>query len=165
MSQDTAATRSVILRARGSLKKRDRGKVRKVPFVELFGGRLQGVVSSGSDPKRVYVNFFEAGTGDYYCSTNNNRRCGGLRGGSCKHLKSLLDNALDQYGSERVIRYLRLDTDETQLNAWAIQSLLRGSEKKTPANEVFSRFLNYLRYVELAGHAGPVHEMSFFITG
>ncbi|MCA9625984.1 MAG: hypothetical protein KC731_43480, partial [Myxococcales bacterium] len=47
--------------------------VKKVPFVELFGGRVQGVVSSGSDVKRVYVSFMEARTGNFYCSTNNNR--------------------------------------------------------------------------------------------
>ncbi len=57
--------------------------IKKVPFVELFHGRLQGVVSSGSDIKRVYVSFFEAGTHDFYCSTNNNRPCGGLGGYPC----------------------------------------------------------------------------------
>ena len=30
-------------------------KVKDVPYVELFGGRVQGVVSSGSDENRVYV--------------------------------------------------------------------------------------------------------------
>ena len=50
--------------------------VKTVPFVELASGRLQGVVSSGSDIKRVYVSFIEAGSGDYYCCTNNNRPCG-----------------------------------------------------------------------------------------
>ena len=30
-------------------------KLAKVPFVELADGRLQGVVSSGSDIERVYV--------------------------------------------------------------------------------------------------------------
>ena len=29
--------------------------VKKVPFVELYSGRLQGVISSGSDENRVYV--------------------------------------------------------------------------------------------------------------
>ncbi|MGK0290957.1 MAG: hypothetical protein ACI86H_002421 [bacterium] len=46
--------------------------IKKVPFVELFNHRLQGVVSSGSDISRVYVSFFEAETLNYYCSTNNN---------------------------------------------------------------------------------------------
>ena len=35
--------------------------VREVPFVELQGGRVQGVVSSGSDPQRVYVAGLSAG--------------------------------------------------------------------------------------------------------
>lgn len=161
MSQ-TPTNRSVIANPRIAPKGRT---FQKVPFVELFGGRLQGVVSSGSDGKRVYVSFFEAGSTDFYCSTNNNRRCGGLRGSPCKHLLSLLDNALLQYGSERIVRYLRLDTDDKELNARAIQRLITGSEKKTPANEVFSRFKNYLRYVELPGHAEPLPDMSFFMTG
>ena len=33
--------------------------IRKVPFVELFNDRLQGVVSSGSDITRVYVSFLK----------------------------------------------------------------------------------------------------------
>ena len=153
---------SVIAKARMVPKKRD---LHNVPFVELFNDRLQGVVSSKSDYKRVYVSFFEAGTGDFYCSTNNNRPCGGLRGSPCKHLKTLLDNAIAQYGAERIVRYLRLDTDDKNLNAWAIMRLITGREKKTPANEVFSRFLDYLRYVELPGHVGAAPDMDFFITG
>ena len=45
----------------------EKRNTKKVPFVELFNGRVQGVVSSGSDINRVYVAFFEAGTGDFYC--------------------------------------------------------------------------------------------------
>lgn len=156
------STTSVIAQARTKPAKRN---LQKVPFVELFNGRLQGVVSSGSDISRVYVSFFEAGTTDFYCSTNNNRPCGGLRGSPCKHLTALLQNAVAQYGSERVVRYLRLDSDETNLDAWAIGRLIRGGPRKAPANEVFSRFLNYLRYVELGGDAGPMPEMSWFVTG
>lgn len=162
MSHTEAATRSVIHRPRTIPKRRN---LKKVPFVELFGGRLQGVVSSGSDVRRVYVNFFEAGTGDFYCSTNNNRPCGGLRGSPCKHLNALVSNAVAQYGAERIIRYLGMNTENSSISPWNITSELGGSAKKTPANEVFSRFLNYLRYVELAGHGGPVPEMNFFLTG
>lgn len=162
MSHNEAATRSVIHRPRTTPKRRN---LSKVPFVELFGGRLQGVVSSGSDIKRVYVNFFEAGTGNFYCSTNNNRKCGGLRGSPCKHLDALVSNAVSQYGAERIIRYMGMNTENSHISSWNIQSELGGSAEKTPANEVFSRFLNYLRYVELDGNCGPAHEMSFFVTG
>lgn len=54
-------------------------KLAKVPFVELADGRLQGVVSSGSDIGRVYVSSVAAGTYTFACSTNNNRPCGGAR--------------------------------------------------------------------------------------
>src|SRR6185436_17863511 len=98
------AARSVI-KPPGLAKSRD---VKDVPFVELYAGRLQGVVSSGSDIERVYVSYFEAGTGNYYCSTNNNRPCGGLRGSPCKHLGWLADEALLQFGAARIIAYLGL---------------------------------------------------------
>jgi len=69
-------------------------KLAKVPFVELADGRLQGVVSSGSDIARVYVSSIAAKTHGFSCSTNNNRPCGGLRGRPCKHLDSLMDEAV-----------------------------------------------------------------------
>jgi hypothetical protein len=37
-------------------------KLAKVPFAELADGRLQGVVSSGSDIERVYVSSVAGGT-------------------------------------------------------------------------------------------------------
>src|SRR3954469_7743328 len=77
-------------------------KLAKVPFVEMADGRLQGVVSSGSDISRVYVSSITAGTHTYNCSTNNNRPCGGLYGDMCKHLRSLVDEAVLQYGLDRV---------------------------------------------------------------
>jgi hypothetical protein len=58
-------------------------KLAKVPFVELADGRLQGVVSSGSDIERVYVSSVAAGSYTFACSTNNNRPCGGARGSFC----------------------------------------------------------------------------------
>src|SRR5206468_5891517 len=88
-------------------------KLAKVPFVELADGRLQGVVSSGSDIERVYVSSIAAGTHGFNCSTNNNRPCGGLRGLPCKHLESLADEAVLQYGGPRVGRYLRVDDPDT----------------------------------------------------
>jgi hypothetical protein len=140
--------------------------VQKVPYVALYDGRLQGVVSSGSDIERVYVSFFEAGSLDYYCSTNNNRPCGGLRGSPCKHLMSLVGEAAAEYGLEPVARFLRLPGDITALKN--VSDLMRrmssGSQTKDPAGQVFSRFLNYLRYLELAGEpAQPLPEMSWFV--
>src|SRR5215472_18983930 len=84
-------------------------KLAKVPFVELADGRLQGVVSSGSDIERVYVSSIGAGDHAYSCSTNNNRPCGGARGRMCKHLEALIDEAILQFGLDRVARYLRVD--------------------------------------------------------
>src|SRR5579863_5639693 len=83
-----------------------RRDVKKVPFVELFDNRLQGVVSSGSDIERVYVSYFEVGTLNYCCSTNNNRPCGGLRGSPCNHLRELLHEAIVQSGMDTVLRFL-----------------------------------------------------------
>lgn len=132
-------------------------KIKKVPFVELFNGRVQGVVSSGSDIKRVYVSFFEAGTFDYYCSTNNNRPCGGLRGSPCKHLRQLMAEAEAQYGADHVTRFMKGDTSQIKTGSNF------GSIKKEPANEVFSRFLSYLRYLELEPCNHPVPEMEWFV--
>lgn len=139
-------------------------KVDKVPFVELYAGRLQGVVSSGSDADRVYVSYFEAGTGNFYCSTNNNRPCGGLRGSPCKHLISLLDEAVLQYGPERVVAYMGLGADADKVKRGG--DLLRhfkGGPHKVEAGMVFSRFLTYLHYVSLPATSAPMPEMGWFI--
>ncbi len=138
--------------------------VKEVPFVEMYGQRLQGVASSGSDENRVYVCFIEAGSGSYSCSTNNNRPCGG--GGFCKHLTHLLEQAVEHHGGERVARFLQVPGDiSPNIGGRDIKSKLRGGPVRAPASEVFSRFLNYLRYVELQGSAEPLPEMAWFVTG
>ena len=81
-------------------------KLDDVPYVEVYGGRVQGVVSSSSDVERVYVSYFQAD--GFSCATNNNRPCGGLRGSPCKHLYKMLEEALVQLGAERVVRGLRM---------------------------------------------------------
>lgn len=154
------ATTSVIARRREPPHQR---KLAKVPFVELYNSRVQGVVSSGSDISRVYVSFVAAGSGDYYCSTNNNRPCGGLRGSPCKHLLALLENAVAQYGGGRVARYLGLGLDG-EPDARAIAGAMSGTQVKEPANEVFSRFLSYLRYVQLDGSTSPAPELAWFVS-
>lgn len=139
--------------------------VKEVPFVELFGGRVQGVVSSGSDPQRVYVAFVEAGTGDYYCCTNNNRPCGGLRGAPCKHIRQMIDEAIGQFGPEAVARYMGVPGDpEPPDEASALLESLRGTLRQESPGVVFSRFLSYLRYCELGPRAGTVLEMGWFVS-
>ena len=134
--------------------------VKQIPFVELYDRRLQGVVSSGSDIKRVYVSYFEAKTLEYYCSTNNNRPCGGLRGSPCKHLESLLKEAVKQYGIEEVARFLSLD-DEIGSER-DILSKAKGLVKN-PAGEVFSRFLAYLQLLEHSLSTNALPEMDWFL--
>jgi hypothetical protein len=136
-------------------------KLAKVPFVELADGRLQGVVSSGSDIERVYVSSITAKTHGFSCSTNNNRPCGGLRGSPCKHLQSLVEEAVLQYGAERVIRYLHVDAEPTA-TAWQLVGALRGSPEPTPAATVFSRFLHHLAYLEVPPSTDPIPELHWF---
>lgn len=133
--------------------------LKKVPFVELHAGRLQGVVSSGSDISRVYVSWVEWGTGNFYCCTNNNRPCGGLRGSSCKHIDALFDNALAQFGSDRMAARFG---DGGIRNHIALSA---GAATKEGSGEVFSRFLDYLRYVDLGANEDIVPEMAWFVGG
>ena len=137
-------------------------KLAKVPFVELADGRLQGVVSSGSDIARVYVSSIAAKTHGFSCSTNNNRPCGGLRGRPCKHLDSLMDEAVLQYGGDRVVRYLHLDVEPAGATGRQLMAALRGTQVSTPAATVFSRFLHHLAYLELPGSNEPIPELHWF---
>lgn len=137
-------------------------KLAKVPFVELADGRLQGVVSSGSDVERVYVSSIAAGTHAYHCSTNNNRPCGGLRGSPCKHLEALVDAAVLQYGAGRVARYLRVeDLDESATGVDLLRGL-HGRHEPMPAALVFSRFLRHLTYLEVPDTTEPIPELHWF---
>ena len=134
----------------------------KVPFVELAGGRAQGVVSSGSDIMRVYVSWYEGRTGNFYCSTNNNRPCGGLGGSPCKHIVEMMEAAVAQFGTESVAR--SLGTPGT-VGARAILAAARGTQQKEPSGVVFARFLDYLRYMELPAPTGDLPELAWFLTG
>ncbi|MGP3910056.1 hypothetical protein [Nonomuraea sp. 10N515B] len=133
-------------------------KLAKVPFVELADGRLQGVVSSGSDIERVYVSSITAGTHALSCSTNNNRPCGALHGYACKHIRMLAGEAVLQYGMDRVARYLRVEVAE---DGDLIDSLNRLVER-TPAAVVFSRFLRHLAYLEVPDSTEPLAELHWF---
>lgn len=137
-------------------------KLAKVPYVELFDGKLQGVVSSGSDPARVYVSFIEAGSGDSSCSTNNNRPCGG--GSRCGHVTTLVETAVALFSAERVARYLGCPDVQVE-GAHQILSQLQGTQAKRDHGEVFARFLDYLRYVGLPESTEPLPEMAWFHAG
>lgn len=137
-------------------------RLAKVPFVELADGRLQGVVSSGSEIERVYVSSITAGTHAYHCSTNNNRPCGGLRGSPCKHLQALVEEAVLQYGVDRVARYLQIDLDDGASSGADLLGRLHGRHEPTPAAIVFSRFLRHLAYLELPDTTEPIPELHWF---
>ncbi len=135
-----------------------------VPFLELAPGRLQGVVSSGSDVERVYCAFLEAAGGGYGSSTNNNRPDAGTE----KRLIWLVEEAIAQFGMERVVRHLQPPGDPASFDnpRDLVNALVRrGGRKQEPAGNVFSRFLAYLRFVELESAPGPVPEMSWFVAG
>lgn len=134
-------------------------KLGKVPFVEMADGRLQGVVSSGSDIARVYVSSISAREHGLSCSTNNNRPCGGHSGGyACKHIRSLLAEAILQYGMDRVARFLGVDVPEDG----DIFARLHPTHASTPAAVVFSRFLRHLSYLEKPGSTAPIPELHWF---
>lgn len=143
-------------------------KLASVPFVELADGRLQGVVSSGSSVERVYVSSVAAGTYAYVCRTNNNRPCGGARGGFCNHIRDLVEQASLQYGVERVARYLHLDPAECGEEPDAagltrVMGLSRPEPDDSKASAaVFSRFLRHLSYLEFAPTTAPSPEMHWF---
>ncbi|WP_078660747.1 hypothetical protein [Streptomyces sp. NRRL B-24484] len=138
-------------------------KLAKVPFVELADGRLQGVVSSGSDIERVYVSSVAAGDFAFACSTNNNRPCGGARGSFCNHIGALITEAVLQYGAERVARYLRVEAaDDAAAIAGAMRATLPPTADRAAAAQVFSRFLRHLAYLELAPTTAPLPEMQWF---
>jgi hypothetical protein len=141
-------------------------KLAKVPFVELADGRLQGVVSSGSDIERVYVSSVAAGTYTFACSTNNNRPCGGARGSFCNHIRALINEAVLQYGAERVARYLRVEIADGEPSAESIAADMSTAHPPqgdtNAAAPVFSRFLRHLAYLELAPTTAPLPEMQWF---
>ena len=139
-------------------------KLDDVPYVEVYGGRVQGVVSSSSDVERVYVSYFQAD--GFSCATNNNRPCGGLRGSPCKHLYKMLEEALVQLGAERVVRGLGLACDpETIKRAPDVVRHLRGGALKAETGVVFARFLSYLRFLEIPASSEPAPELAWFVAG
>lgn len=141
-------------------------RLAKVPFVELADGRLQGVVSSGSDIERVYVSSVAARSFAYACSTNNNRPCGGARGGFCNHIRALAGEAVLQYGAERVGRYMRIEPGAVEPSAAVLLTQMSAARPapgdSSVAAQVFSRFLRQLAYLELPPTTAPLPEMQWF---
>lgn len=136
-----------------------------MPFVELADGRLQGVVSSGSDIGRVYVSSVSAGTFAFACSTNNNRPCGGARGSFCNHILAMINEAVLQYGAERVARYVRVEPS-AEVSAQTITSAMTSTRPQqgdsSAAATVFSQFLRHLAYLEFSATTAPLPEMQWF---
>ena len=114
------------------IRKAQRKDFKKIPFVEIYQNRLQGVVSSGSSGERVYVCVIDANTDTITCHTNNNRPCGGLRGGACSHIKKMHASASRS-----------LDINQGDY------SYYKSVDKKARYPNVFSRYLNYIRYLNL----------------
>ncbi|MFF7655609.1 hypothetical protein ACFZCY_38235 [Streptomyces sp. NPDC007983] len=141
-------------------------KLAKVPFVELADGRLQGVVSSGSDIGRVYVSSVASGTYAFACSTNNNRPCGGAHGSYCKHIMALISEAVLQYGAGRVARYLKVEAADGEPTALTITADMADTFPSQAGSQaaaaVFSRFLRHLTYLELAPVTTPLPDMQWF---
>jgi hypothetical protein len=140
-------------------------KLAKVPFVELADGRLQGVVSSGSDIGRVYVSSVSAGTFAFACSTNNNRPCGGARGSFCNHILAMINEAVLQYGAGRVARYVRVEP-AGEVSAQTITSAMTRARPSqgdsSAAATVFSQFLRHLAYLEFPASTSPLPELQWF---
>jgi hypothetical protein len=107
-----------------------------------------------------------ARTYEFACSTNNNRPCGGARGGFCNHILALITEAVLQYGAERVARYLRVEVAPEELNAEGIARTMRSAGPSHgdtgAAASVFSQFLRHLAYLELAPSTAPLPEMQWF---
>ena len=141
-------------------------KIHTVPFGEIHGGRVAGVVSSGSSSDRVYVSFIDAGTTNYYCSTKNNRPCGRLRGGPCKHIDAMMSEAVAQFGAPKVARALEIDADTNAMkSAYDITRHVTGTKTKEEASVVFSRFLAYLSFGNRPATGTPIPENSWFHVG
>lgn len=152
-------------RVRPTSQKKDKRDVKKVPFVEMFDHRLQGIVSSGSDIQRVYVSYFDARTLSFGCSTNNNRPCGGLGSRPCNHLKELMHEAVIQFGLQSVAQFLQIPADLAAIqNDRDILAHMKQPNREY-ANTVFSRFLGDLELLELPSSQTPFPAMTWFTEG
>lgn len=98
-------------------------------FSEVSGDKVLGIVKSQTDHELFYSCKLDH-DGNYTCCTQNLNRCGGLRGGLCKHILVLMIG-LAQAG---------------QLDANTVSQWARASKKKDPAidkDEMSAAFLKY----------------------
>ena len=122
-------------------------KLAKVPFVELADGRLQGVVSQRFG-HRARLRLVDRGRVRTRSLQHQQqpavRRAWRL---ALQAPEALVDEAVLQYGVERVARYLRVESAGERDGLVAAPTA--GSISRTPAAPVFSRFLRHLAYLEL----------------
>lgn len=138
---------------------------RSVPFVELHDDRIQGVVASSSSNERVYVSYIEAESGNFYCRTNNNRRCGGLRQHGCKHIRKLVEEAMVRLPPESVREYVGLNgNNEDVAGATDIITELDGEEQQGDDSQIFTRFQHYLEDLEREASTEPQPAMAWFVS-
>ena len=80
-------------------------------------------------------------------------------------LSTLSQRYVLQFGAERVARFLQLPGDVTATTSGReLLGRKHGMTVRAEVSAVFSRFLNYLRYVELQNSAQPVPEMAWFVS-
>lgn len=119
-----------------------------VPFVELFDGRLQGVVWSGGSYRCSHLPRIESSSGDHACCTDAGRPCESLAAcGRCTHLDALVTEAVARFGAARVAGYLGLSGPEDR--AHRIVDRLGGRRVDGGPGEVFARFRNYVGFLQL----------------
>ncbi|MGG6263134.1 hypothetical protein ACQ4M3_07630 [Leptolyngbya sp. AN03gr2] len=135
-----------------------RRNLASVPYTVLNNEGLSGVVSSGSDEHRVYISGINANNFTYYCATNNNRRCGGLRSGPCKHIQTLVRESCQIYSLEQIEQALK--TPHSIRGSSSILNL--ASSEVKAGGSTFSQFLAALSSLNASPPIDPVAEMSWF---
>ncbi|MEO0600195.1 MAG: hypothetical protein AAF211_02095 [Myxococcota bacterium] len=132
-----------------------------VPFVELFDGRLQGIVAASGVLDRVHVTLVEAHTGNWACSTGHQPCPHTLEGTApCAHVRALVASAVEDFGAERIAHFL--GHPELRREPWRLVSELVGTSIDDDGTAVFVRFLDYLRYVQLPSGVQPPSGLVWF---
>ncbi|MCP4134280.1 MAG: hypothetical protein GY754_25120, partial [bacterium] len=99
---------------------------------------------------------------NFYCSTNNNRICGGISSSyHCKHLSNLIDEAIKQFGIDTVADFMKIDGDVKDSSE--LTGKMSGNIVKEHSGEIFTRFLEYLKFLEAPSSNQHIPEMSWFV--